>query len=158
YYKSFRYGFAYKNDFLQGVEGPGIAYLELHPPVVVNVDQSYSKTIVGFEGRIVSRRDLYNYKGDVKIHTIYVGFSGEVGHTYDLEDAELLAVWRGGFINATGMWNDRGHSQTMIPNGSAISLDLATRVVISTEDNSGNIMSHISEPQYIGYELSSDNL
>src|SRR5690606_12598392 len=158
YYKSFRYGFAYKNDFLLGVEGPGIAYSDLHPPVVFNVDQSYNKHIVGFERQIVSQRGFYNYKGDVKTHTIAVGFPGEVSYIYDLEDAELLSVWRGGFINATGMWNDRGHSQTMIPNGSAISLDLATRVVISTEDNSGNIMSHISEPQYIGYELSSDNL
>lgn len=158
YYKSFRYGFAYKNDMLLGVEGPGIAYSDLHTPIVFNVDHSYNKHIVQTEGKITHQRGFYNDEGQIKTHTIAVGYPDEVSYAYDLEDAQLMSVWRGGFVNATGMWNDRGHSQTMIPNGSAIPLDLATRVVISTEDNSGNILSHISDPQYIGYELSSDNL
>jgi hypothetical protein len=41
-------------------------------------------------------------------HAISVGNPSNVHYTYDLEKGALLQVWRGGFLDATPMWHDRG--------------------------------------------------
>src|SRR5690606_30697958 len=50
YFKSFRYHFAYKNDFFLGVEGPGTAFTYLNSPKAFNFDQSYNRHIVQTKG------------------------------------------------------------------------------------------------------------
>jgi hypothetical protein len=42
-------------------------------------------------------------------HTIGVGAPGGVNYFYDLGTANLIGVWRGDFIDATPMWNNRGN-------------------------------------------------
>ncbi len=41
-------------------------------------------------------------------HAVSVGSPAQVHYTYDLENGALLQVWRGGFLDATPMWHDRG--------------------------------------------------
>jgi hypothetical protein len=42
------------------------------------------------------------------VHAISVGDPNHVHYTYDLDNGSLFQVWRGGFLDATPMWNDRG--------------------------------------------------
>ena len=41
-------------------------------------------------------------------HAISVGSPEQVHYTYDMDHGTLVQVWRGGFIDATPMWHDRG--------------------------------------------------
>ena len=42
------------------------------------------------------------------VHAVSVGSPQKVHYTYDMDNAMLVQVWRGGFLNATPMWHDRG--------------------------------------------------
>ncbi|GAB4035897.1 family 16 glycoside hydrolase [Spirosoma gilvum] len=41
-------------------------------------------------------------------HAISVGSPEQVHYTYDLDKGALVQVWRGGFLDTTPMWHDRG--------------------------------------------------
>ncbi|MVM35928.1 DUF1080 domain-containing protein [Spirosoma sp. HMF4905] len=41
-------------------------------------------------------------------HAISVGSPEQVHYTYDLDKGALVQVWRGGFLDATPMWHERG--------------------------------------------------
>lgn len=41
-------------------------------------------------------------------HAISVGSPDKVHYTYDMDNAMLVQVWRGSFLDATPMWHDRG--------------------------------------------------
>jgi hypothetical protein len=52
-----------------------------------------------------------DFKGDRKqrlTHTIGVGDPSGINYVYDLRAGNLVCVWRGNFVDATPMWNDRG--------------------------------------------------
>ncbi len=56
-------------------------------------------------------RAFLDFKGDRSkrlTHTIGVGDPQKINYVYDLKSGNLAAVWRGGFVNATPMWHDRG--------------------------------------------------
>lgn len=42
------------------------------------------------------------------VHAVSVGSSDQVHYTYDLDKGAVVQVWRGGFLDATPMWHDRG--------------------------------------------------
>ena len=42
------------------------------------------------------------------VHAVSVGSPEKVHYTYDMDNATIIQVWRGGFLNATPMWHDRG--------------------------------------------------
>ncbi|MEX2569068.1 MAG: DUF1080 domain-containing protein [Cyclobacteriaceae bacterium] len=41
-------------------------------------------------------------------HAVSVGSEDNVHYTYDMDNGNLIQVWRGEFLNATPMWNSRG--------------------------------------------------
>ncbi|MFA6945192.1 MAG: DUF1080 domain-containing protein [Pedobacter sp.] len=43
-----------------------------------------------------------------EVHAVSVGSPEKVHYTYDMDNAMIIQVWRGGFLNATPMWHDRG--------------------------------------------------
>lgn len=42
------------------------------------------------------------------VHAVSVGSPEQVHYTYDMDNAMIIQLWRGGFLNATPMWHDRG--------------------------------------------------
>ncbi|WP_224997253.1 DUF1080 domain-containing protein [Cesiribacter sp. SM1] len=50
-------------------------------------------------------------------HAVNVGSEEQVHYTYDLDHGSLVQVWRGGFLDATPMWHDRGDGSSR-PTGS----------------------------------------
>ncbi len=42
------------------------------------------------------------------VHAVSVASPEKVHYTYDMDNAAIIQVWRGGFLNATPMWHDRG--------------------------------------------------
>ncbi|MFB2118595.1 family 16 glycoside hydrolase [Parapedobacter sp. 2B3] len=48
------------------------------------------------------------------VHAISVGHPAQVHYTYDLDKGNLFQVWRGGFLDATPMWNNRGNGTSRV--------------------------------------------
>jgi len=42
------------------------------------------------------------------VHAVSVGSPEKIHYTYDMDNGAIIQVWRGGFLNATPMWHDRG--------------------------------------------------
>jgi Domain of Unknown Function (DUF1080)/PA14 domain len=56
-------------------------------------------------------RAFVDFNGDRSrrlTHTIGVGEPSGINYVYDLKSGNLACVWRGGFVDATPMWHDRG--------------------------------------------------
>lgn len=59
------------------------------------------------ENRIL--RSFMDLPGSQRVvHAVSVGSPEKVHYTYDMDNAMLIQVWRGEFLNATPMWHDRG--------------------------------------------------
>ncbi len=56
------------------------------------------------------------------VHAVSVGSPENLHYTYDLDKGALVQVWRGRFLDATPMWNDRGDGSSR-PLGSVTLLD-----------------------------------
>jgi len=50
------------------------------------------------------------------VHAVSVGSPKQVHYTYDLDKGAIIQVWRGGFLDATPMWHNRGNG-TSRPQG-----------------------------------------
>jgi len=48
------------------------------------------------------------------VHAISVGHPGRIHYSYDLDKGSLFQVWRGGFLDATPMWNNRGNGTSRV--------------------------------------------
>jgi hypothetical protein len=46
------------------------------------------------------------------VHAVSVGSPAQVHYTYDLDNGTVLQVWRGGFLDTTPMWNNRGNGRS----------------------------------------------
>ena len=65
---------------------------------------------------------IYDYT-QKRTHVINVGEAEGPHYSYDLQTGALLQVWRGGFVDASEMWNDRGEPQVVRALGPAIFFD-----------------------------------
>ncbi|ULQ51174.1 3-keto-disaccharide hydrolase [Flavihumibacter fluvii] len=53
------------------------------------------------------------------VHAVSVGSPTKLHYTYDMEKGNLVQVWRGGFLDATPMWHERGDGSSR-PAGSVV--------------------------------------
>ena len=104
------------------IEGPGIKNSPLHDPNSY-LDPIIQKPIYlepSNEPMII--RGFFQHGDNVKTHTVSVGEPSGPNFTYDLQQGTLLSVWKGGFLDTSPMWRQRGQSQLMLPNGALIEL------------------------------------
>jgi len=55
------------------------------------------------------------------VHAVSVGSPTGVHYTYDMDNGTIAQVWRGGFLDATPMWHERGDGSSR-PTGSLLRL------------------------------------
>jgi hypothetical protein len=80
-------------------------------------------------------RSFMDLPGNVRVtHAVSVGSQQQVHYTYDLGSGTLVQLWRGGFLDATPMWHDRGDGSSR-PDGA---------------------VQHLGKPQMALAKLSSD--
>jgi hypothetical protein len=109
------------------VEGPGLARQPLHdvsappppPPDPIRVQPG---------GGAVALRSFVRYGDERRTHAVSVGDPAGVHYSYDLDSGALLQAWRGPFVDATEMWNERGNDQVATPLGSVLLLSGAPSV------------------------------
>jgi hypothetical protein len=104
------------------IEGPGIKRSPLHDPnsYVEHVIQKPFYVEVTDEPMIL--RGFLKHGDQVRTHTVSVGESSGANFVYDLQLGTPIGIWRGGFLDTSPMWRQRGESQSMIPNGALVEL------------------------------------
>lgn len=59
--------------------------------------------------RNILLRSFIDLDGGKRVtHAISIGSPLQVHYTYDADNGQLVLLWKGGFLNATPMWHDRG--------------------------------------------------
>lgn len=90
-------------------------------------------------------------KGKRVVHAVSVGNKENIHYTYDLDNAALFQIWKGGFLNTTPMWNDRGDGSSK-PMGSLTALgDAPLLNVLSSASAAWGDLDASYRPR--GYEL-----
>ena len=90
-------------------------------------------------------------KGKRVVHAVSVGNKENIHYTYDLDNAALFQIWKGGFLNTTPMWNDRGDGSSK-PLGSLTALgDAPLLNVLGSATASWSELDATYRPR--GYEL-----
>ena len=95
-----------------GLAVPRLAFSQNNKvqPILINAsDQNLLRSFV----------DIKN--GKRVTHAISIGSIEGVHYTYDADNGKLILLWRGGFLNATPMWHDRGDGSSR-PLGKTIQL------------------------------------
>ena len=72
--------------------------------------------------RNILLRSFVDLQGGKRVtHAISIGSPMHVHYTYDADNGQLVLLWKGGFLDATPMWHDRGDGSSQ-PLGKAIQL------------------------------------
>ena len=65
-------------------------------------------------------RSFMDLDGGIRVvHAVSAGSADQVHYTYDMDKGNVVQLWRGGFLDATPMWDGRGNG-TSRPLGSVI--------------------------------------
>jgi hypothetical protein len=89
------------------VAGPGVREYLLSDANVSNNDPVDPILINATSNTIL--RSFSDLPGGIRVtHGVNVGSPELLHYTYDLDKGMIVEVWRGGFLDATPMWHDRG--------------------------------------------------
>ncbi len=88
------------------------------------------------------------------VHAVQVGDPTHLHYTFDLDNGAVAQVWKGGFLNTSPMWDNRGDGSSQ-PQGAVLALDDVSMIV--SKANMFEWKPSITEPieQYRphGYDL-----
>lgn len=89
-------------------------------------------------------------------NAINIGDPNQLHYTYDLNQGSLVQIWRGRFLNATPMWNNRGNGVS-VPRGAVLPLTANPQLLQQQSD--GNLSAKFSDNvyRYKSYRVDSDN-
>lgn len=80
--------------------------------------------------RVRLQRGFVPFQPYKRLYACSVGTPEGVNYAYDLASFSLLRVWRGGFIDTTEMWQERGFSQLAKPAGPSLTLTGAPGIAL----------------------------
>lgn len=89
------------------------------------------------------------------VHAVNVGSPDKLHYTFDLDNANIVQIWKGNFLNTTPMWDDRGDGSSR-PLGPVLTLSpnafFTSKSTIFSQDNLGdNLLIK-------GYELDNEDI
>lgn len=98
---------AFRNIKITRFDTPRLAESVANNPIVVDpilIDAPVNTILRSFV-------DLPD--GSRVVHAVSVGSPEQVHYTYDMDNAMIIQLWRGGFLNATPMWHSRGDGSSL---------------------------------------------
>lgn len=99
------------------VSGPGIRTYLISDVEEMQQSASADPILVSAEDTPVLRSFMDLPGGYRVTHAVSVGSAHDLHYTYDMDYGMLVQMWRGGFLDATPMWHDRGDGSSR-PQGS----------------------------------------
>jgi hypothetical protein len=102
-------------------------------------------------------RSFMMHNNRKKTHVISVGDPLGTHYSYDLNQAGLMQVWKGGFLNTTEMWYERGEPQLAEALGAGVILSGKSPFAIVTDKNTAlpDSLNDRTELIYKGYSMDS---
>jgi len=103
----------------------------------------------------IVQRCFIKYNGEKRTFCASVGDPSGIHYALDMSQAEILNVWKGGFIDATTMWDDRGVIQLAEPTGSKIEMDAKPTFALlnNLEKEWPDSIDHSQNFSFKGYSL-----
>lgn len=92
-------------------------YLVSDPSSII--EEAVDPIMISASSNTIMRSFMDLPGGKRVVHAVSVGSPHGLHYTYDLDHGMLLQAWRGGFLDATPMWHDRGDGSSR-PMGSKI--------------------------------------
>ncbi len=89
-------------------------------------------------------------------NAINIGDPTELHYTYDLKQGSLVRVWKGDFLNATPMWNNRGNGVST-PMGPVLQLTPNTQIMSEPADGKSRLTFADGAYQYKSYKIDEHN-
>jgi len=116
------------------------------PPIIITpVDKPYML------------RSFLNFEGKKLTHVISVGYPNQINYSYNLKVGALLQVWKGGFLDVTQMWRERGEPQLAKPLGKVTVLSGTPVVaVLNDKDTAWPDTVSFDDLQNKGYNVLKD--
>ncbi len=120
------------------IEGPGLRLQDLHAAGSVPMRNPVDPILANVQGNNRILRSFVDYRKEPDAtpkritHAVSVGSADGTSYTFDLNTGALVYVWKGGFLDATPMWNSRGDGSSR-PMGSVVPLG-ASPVLASLPD------------------------
>ncbi len=142
------------------VSGPGFREVAYHgSSSVLTPGRVNDPILVDAENNTVLRsfmdiRPEANQRERV-VHAVSVGSPTGLHYTYDLEKGALFQVWRGDFLDATPMWNNRGDGSSR-PRGNVTLLGDVPLLAKTTGTWPSDTTGSRYRPK--GYELDADDV
>ncbi len=129
---------------------------ELHTFSSYKVRQALAPILVKVKDKPVILRAFLDYKNDRNLrrtHTIGVGDPSGINYIFDNAIGALSCLWKGQFVDATPMWNDRGDG-SFLPIGDVIFLDNTPQLDnLENETSPFTISYSESEFKSSGYKI-----
>jgi hypothetical protein len=134
------------------VEGPGVAREQLPLPTALPAPE-YVEPIYVQAPEVRMLRSFMWHQGRKKTLAISVGEPGNVHYALDLQQGNLMYIWKGGFLDVTEMWHDRGEPQLAKPMGSVIELSGEPALAALSSKDAAWPDSADASFQYKGYSV-----
>jgi hypothetical protein len=109
---------------------------------------------ISTEGKPYLLRSFLQYGMKKLTHVISAGYPNQLNYSYDLKSGSIFQVWKGGFLDVTDMWHERGEPQLAKPLGSVIVFpDAPALAVLPDTTSSWPDSAAFDEFQNKGYTL-----
>ncbi|MEZ4777212.1 MAG: DUF1080 domain-containing protein [Bacteroidia bacterium] len=122
------------------ISGPGVRFQPLHALGSMPISSPVNPITITPGNHPEITRCFIDYSGnDGKpsrriVHAVSVGYPDGPAFTFDADKGALIQVWKGGFLDATPMWNDRGDGSSR-PKGSVLPLGDEVNIAMLVQDN-----------------------
>ena len=111
------------------VEGTATRQFPLHAIGSINMDNPTSPILISPNSLPTIHRSFLRVGNENVSHGVSVGEPSGVHYSMNLEKGTLIRAWKGGFLDVTPMWNDRGNGMSM-PMGSVVELGNAPALAL----------------------------
>ncbi len=154
----------YPNGLALFISGTQMRRHPLHELSSMPVDRPSNPIYARLRGpqpRIL--RSFVDYKDENSkrriVHAVNVGLPQGMSYTFDADRAAFVQVWRGGFLDATPMWQDRGDGSSR-PDGSVLTLGDQSGIGFLVSENSQWPEEVPADFQFDfqGYEIDADGV
>lgn len=137
------------------VEGNGIHKQDLHALGSVPLVASEGAIHINPKQKPEILRSFMDFKGEKLTHVISIGEISKVNYSYNMKQGALLQVWRGDFLDVTGMWQDRGGSQVAAALGNPVQLSAAPTLAILADPNASWLSKYSDSDEFKikGYDI-----
>ncbi len=142
------------------VQSDKLARTPLHNFSSYKVRQALAPIVVKVKEQPKILRAFLDYNNDRNLrrtHTIGVGDLTGINYVFDNDLGAISCIWKGEFVDATPMWNDRGDG-SFKPIGDVIFLDNTPQLDVLQNDNTAFSLEYKEEEfKPRGYKINEDS-